>query len=175
MSVQPLTIPPGVPADGRVKVQFTLSIADLAAPSVATDIKAATAVEASCYLTRDGFSPNAEPQAVTDERLCSKQIFEDYGSITYSIDNLIYIYDQQNPDGDSNKLYAAMVKGTVGFLVVAWGKDAAEDWAAGDIVDIYPVKLGPQVKQPPEANSKLKVNQKPFVNGAVVEDVALAA
>jgi hypothetical protein len=168
-------IPPGVVANGMVKVAFCPSIADLTAPSVATDIKAATSVEASCYLTRDGFQPGAEDQAITDERLCSKQVFEDFGTTQYTIANLVYIYDAQNTGSDSNKLYEALPKGTTGFLVAAWGKDAEEDWAAGDIVDIYPVKLGTQVKQPPEANSKLKVAQKPFVTGEVAEDVALAA
>lgn len=176
MSVQPLAIPPGVTSDGMVKVAFCLSIADVTAPSVATDIKAVTAIEnLSVYLSQDGFAPSGEPNAVTDQRLASKQVFEDYGTITYSINAMTYVYDQQNPDSDSNKAYAAMPKGTVGYLVAAWGKDAAEDWVAGDIVDIYPVKLGPQVKQPPESNSKLKVAQKPFVTSEVLEDVALAA
>lgn len=171
-----LTIPPGVASDGMVKVAFALSIADLAAPSAATDLGAATAVpNLSVYLTKDGFSPTADPQTVNDERLASKQIFEDFGTVTYSIDNLVYIHDQQNPDGESNKAAAAMPKGTVGFLVAAWGKDAETDWAAGDVVDIYPIKLGPQIKQPPEANSKLKISQKPFVTGPVVENVALVA
>lgn len=168
-------IPPGVVSNGMVKVTFCPTIANVSTPSVATDLGAATAVEASCYLTRDGFSPGAEDQAVTDERLCSKQTFEDFGTTQYTIDNLVYIYDAQNPVSDSNKLYAALVKGTTGYLVAGWGKDAAEAWAAGDIVDIYPVKLGTQVKQPPEANSKLKVAQKPFVTGEVSENVALSA
>ena len=73
------------------------------------------------------------------------------------------------------KAYETLPTGTTGFLAVGWGKDAMEPWAVGDVVDIYPVKMGPRVKQPPEANTKLKVSQKPFVTGPVLEDVAIAA
>lgn len=170
-----LVIPPGVAADGAVKVQFVTAIADLAAPKVATEVKAVSSVEASCLLTKDGFTPGAETSSASDERLCSKQLFEDYGTVTYTIDVLTYIYDVQNPSSASNKLYAAMPEGTTGFLVVRWGLDADVDWAAAQIVDVYPVKLGPQIKQPPETNSKLKVQQKPFVTGPIQEDVAVAA
>lgn len=170
-----VTIPPGVPSDGMVKIAFTPSIADLAAPSILTDISAATAIpDISCFLT-SAFAPSGEPAVVTDRRMCSKQVFEDFGTITYSIDNLVYVYDQQDLEGLSSELYAALPTGTTGFLVVGWGKDSEEEWAAGDTVDIYPVKMGPRVKQAQEENSKLKVAQKPFVTSTIVEDVALAA
>lgn len=171
----PTTVPAGVPADGFVSVKFVPAIADPANPSLATDLGAAGVVDLSCLLTKDGFAPGADPQAVTDERLCSKQVFEDYGTVTYTIDNIVYVYDVQNSSSESNKAYAALPAGTTGFLVARWGKDVDEAWAVADKVDIYPVKMGPQVKQAPEANSKLKVSQKPFVTGPVQHDVAIAA
>lgn len=166
-----LVIPPGVSADGSVKVQFVTTLADPAAPKLATEINAVSSVEASCLLTKDGFTPNAETSEASDERLCSKQLFEDYGTVTYTLEELTYIYDVQNPASDSNALYAAVPEGTLGNLIVRWGQDADEDWAVGDVVDVYPVKMGPQIKQPPETNSKLKVKQKPFVVGNVQTDV----
>jgi hypothetical protein len=167
-------IPPGVASDGMVKVAFVAALANAAAPTV-TELTAATSVDLSCYLTKDGFQPGGEAQAVTDERLCSKQVFEDFGTVTYTIDNLVYIYDPQDAAGDSNKAYAAMPVGTSGWIVAGWGKDAEEAWAAADVVDVYPVKLGPQIKQAPESNSKLKVQQKPYVTGSLEQDVVLAA
>lgn len=164
--------PKGVPSDGMIKVAFVASLADPAVVTTA-ELTAATSVDATCYLT--SFTPNAEAQAIEDRRLCSKQVFEDFGTVTYTIGDITYVYDTQDADGDSNKLYAALPTGTEGFLVVGWGKDADDAWAVGDVVDIYPVKMGPRVKQPPEQNSKLKVTQKPFVTAEVVEDVALAA
>jgi hypothetical protein len=171
----PVTVPAGVPADGYVSVKFVPAIADPAAPSLATDLGAAGVVDLSCLLTKDGFGPTGEAQAVTDDRLCSKQVFEDYGTVTYSIDNIVYIYDVQNAASESNKAYAALPAGTTGYLVARWGKDVDTAWAIADKVDIYPVKMGPQVKQKPEANSKLKVSQKPFVTGPVQPDVAIVA
>lgn len=164
--------PQGVPSDGMIKVAF---VASLATPNAVliTELEAATSVDATCFLT--SFTPSAEAQAIEDRRLCSKQVFEDFGTVTYTIGDITYVYDVQDSAGDSNKLYEALPTGTVGFLVVAWGKDADEAWAVADVVDIYPVKMGPRVKQPPEANSKLKVVQKPFVTGEVIEDFALTA
>lgn len=164
--------PQGVPSDGMIKVAFVASLATVGAVTTA-ELEAATSVDATCYLT--SFTPNAEAQAIEDRRLCSKQVFEDFGTVTYTIGDITYVYDTQDAAGDSNKLYAALPTGVEGYLVVGWGKDADDDWAIADVVDIYPVKMGPRVKQPPEANSKLKVVQKPFVTGPIVEDFDLAA
>ena len=171
-----LVIPPGVDAEGSVLVKFVPTLADPSAPTT-TELNAVGAVDMSCSLTQDGFKPGADTATGTDTRLCSKQVYETKGATTWSIDNLTYIWDPQNPDSDSNKVYAALPEDTAGFLVVRWGKDV-EDFpalAAADIVDVFPVVMGPQVPQPPEANSKLKVQQKPFVTGSAVRDVTLAA
>lgn len=171
----PTTVPPGVPADGAVKVAFVTALADPAAPKIATEIKAVSSVEATCLLTSDGFKPGASDATINDTRLCSKQVFEDLGQVTYTIDNITYVYDVQGGSTESNALYAAIPRGTTGYLVARWGKDVDVDWAVGDKVDVYPVTMGTQVKLPPEANSKLKVQQKPFVSGPVQTDVALVA
>ena len=168
------SIPVGVPSDGMVKVAFVTSIGDLDAPSIATDINAATSLEDfTCWLTTFGVDASEQTREVF--RFCSKQVFEDYGTVTYTVSDLVYVYDPQNPTSETNKVYTALKEGTRGFLVVGWGKDAEEEWAAGDVVDIYPVKVGAQRKQTPERNSELTVAQKPYVTGAIAEDRALAA
>lgn len=171
-----LVIPPGVDAEGSVLVKFVPTIADPAAPTV-SETNATGAVDMSCSLTQDGFQPGADTATGTDTRLCTKQVYETKGATTWSIDNLTYIWDPQNPEGDSNKVYAALPEDTKGFLVVRWGKDVEDfpELAADDVVDVFQVTMGPQVPQPPEANSKLKVQQKPFVDGPTHRDVTLAA
>lgn len=164
--------PVGVPSDGMIKVAFVPSLA-VEGEVALSELTAGTAVDATCYLT--SFTPTADAQPVEDFRLCSKQVYEDFGSVTYSIGDITYVYDTQNPAEADHKLYAALPTGTRGNLIVAWGKDADDAWAAGDVVDIYPVKMGPRVKQAPERNSKLKVSQKPFVIGDVAEDVTVDA
>lgn len=171
-----IDVPAGVPAEGSVLVTWVPTLADPNAPTL-TELNATGSLNLTCYITEQNFKPSADDATGTDPRLCSKQVFETLGAATWSIDNIIYVLDPQNPESESNKAYAALKRGTRGFLVVRWGKDVEEfpTFVAADVVDVFPVQLGSQVKQPPEANSVLKVSQKPVVTGPVVEDVALAA
>lgn len=171
-----LVIPPGVDAEGSVKVAWVPALTTPASPKL-TELTATGALDISCYLVDDNFKPSAEQETSEDKRLCTKEVFETLGRVKWSIDNLIYVWDPQDPDSVSNKAKAAMQQGLTGFLVARWGKDveAFPDFAVGDIVDVFTVGLGPQVPQPPEANSKLKVSQKPTVNGPVYQDRALVA
>lgn len=167
-------IPVGVPSDGMVKLAFVPTIADLAAPKIATELKATTALsDIGCWLSTFGVGATEQTREI--RRVCSKQTFEDFGTITRTVEDLMYVYDPQNPESETNEVYAGMKEGTRGFLVIAWGKDSEEDWAAGDVVDIYPVRLGAQRKQTPEQNGELMVAQKPYVTSTIAEDVALAA
>lgn len=170
-----VTIPPGVSADGMVRVLWVPAILDTTAPSIA-ELSAIGALDLTCYLTFDGFAPTAADTTYTDDRLCLKVVLEDIGTATWTIDNLTYIWAPQGLVADvSQKAYIALVPGSVGFFVVRLGMDVETPWAAAQKVDIYPVKLGTQVPQPPERNSKLKIKQKPAVNGPVQRDVALVA
>jgi len=169
-----LNIPPAVSSNGTVKVVFVPD-GGLAAPGKATvaEIKAGT--EISCHLTADGFAPNAEEQVSDGRRLCSKQSYDIVGATKWSIDDLKYVYDVQNPSSLTNAAYEALEPGTTGYLIVRWGKDAEIDWAAGDVVDIFQVRLGERRKQQPEADSELYVAQKPYVLNRDAEDFALTA
>lgn len=170
----PTTVPPGFLADANIRVWFVPTIADPAAPKIATELNAASAIDMTCYLTTQ-IAPNADVATVTDDRMCLRQVLEDMGTVTYSIDELQYVYDVQNPVSISNKLYAALPMGTSGFIVIRYGKDVDVAPATTDKVDVYPVRWGPQIKMPGERNSKAKVRQKPFVNGPKQTDVALVA
>jgi len=170
------SFPVGVPADGNVKVVFVPTIADPKAPTLA-ELNATSALDITCGVTGGGFTTSTDVQTLTDERLCSTQTFEDVGTFTYAIDDIEYIIDPQDvsPTGE-NKIYKTLVPGTAGFIVVRYGVAYDTAFAAGDVVDVYPVKLGPQVKSAPERNTKLRAKQKPYTiaPGAQV-DVTLAA
>lgn len=170
----PTTVPPGFLADANIRVWFVTALADPAAPKVATEINAASSVDITCYLTTQ-LAPNADVATVTDDRMCLRQVLEAMGTFTYSIDELQYVYDVQNPASVSNKLYAAVPTGTTGFLVIRYGMDVDVAPAAVQKVDVYPIQWGPQIKMPGERNTKAKVRQKPFVTGPVQLDKALAA
>ena len=110
---------------------------------------------------------------ISDDRLCLAQILEDKGVTTWSISELEYIFDVQNAASVSNKLYAGLPENAQVFIVARYGMNVDTAAAAGQKVDVFPSKMGPPVKLPPERNTKGRVKQKPFVNGVVQRDVAL--
>lgn len=174
-------IPTAVPSEGTVALWWVPSSVawDPDAPSTAL-LAGAEVVALQCYL-KENFSPNVTAQDVEDRRMCSKQVFADVGTRTYTIEELIGIYDPQDPTGssDSGKAYAALSPDATGHLVARWGIDLESDTDAeptvGQFVDSYPAKIATRRKMPQEQNSQLKFGARPVVTGPVVEDVALIA
>ena len=167
-------VPPGISAEGFVSVKWVLAIAAPSAPKM-TEINAVSSLDLSCYLTKDGFGVTPDQETSTDERFCSKQIFQTLGKVTETFDDLVYVYDSQNPSSLTNKAYVTLAPGLAGFFVIRWAKDNDTAWAIGDFVDVYPVRVGAQGKQKPEANSNLYARQKVIQTGYAVKDVALVA
>ena len=167
----PTTVPPGFVADASLRVWVVTTIANTAAPTAA-EINAGTTIDATCYLT-NGFAPDAAVATISDDRLCLAQILEDKGVTTWSISELEYVYDVQTPASVSNKLYAGLPENASVYIVARYGMNVDTAAAATQKVDVFPVKMGPPVKLPPERNTKGRVKQKPFVNGVVQRDVAL--
>jgi hypothetical protein len=167
----PTSVPPGFVADASLRVWFVTTIANTAAPTVA-EINAGTTVDASCYFTA-GFAPDAAVATITDDRLCLAVVLEDKGVSTWSIPEYEAIYDVQNPASVSNKLYAATVENAAGFYVARYGMSVDTAAIAGQKVDVFPAKMGPRPKLPPERNTKGRFKQKAFVYGVPQIDVAL--
>lgn len=170
----PTTVPPGFVADASLRVWIVTTLANTAAPSLATEINAGTTIDATCYLT-NGFDPDANVATISDDRLCLKQILEGKGVSTWSINELNYIYDVQNAASLSNKLYAGLPEDAAVFVVARYGMSVDTAAAVGQKVDVFPVTMGPPIKLPPTRNTKGQVKQKPFVSGVVQRDVAIAA
>lgn len=169
-----VTIPDGVIADGKVKVAWVPTIATPAAPTLA-EITAGTALDLSCFLTADGLTTGGDEQVITDDRLCSTQTYEQPGRHTDTI-SVKYVYNQQAaPAAADNEAFETLKHLTEGYLVTRWGDDYDTAFAAGDIVDVWPVTCGKQQKLPPEANTTLKIEQRMFVRNAVQRDVAIVA
>lgn len=167
-----VTVPEGVVSDGAVKVVWVPTLADPSAPTL-TEVTAATALDLSCFLTADGLTTGGDEQVITDERLCSKQTFEQPGRHTDTL-SIKYVYNQQAaPAAADNEAFETLKHLTEGYIVQRWGDDYATAFAAGDVVDVVPVTCGKQMKMPPEANSKLKIEQRMFVRNAVQRDVAI--
>lgn len=165
---------PSTPADANEKVFLVTAIANTAAPTVA-ELTAVSAVDISCYLTSDGFSPSLSEQVINDERKCSKQTFEQPGRAQYGLD-VVYIDNTNSANASTfNKAKDTLVPGAAQFLVVRRGKAFDSAVVAADKVTIYPIKPGAYSELPGEANSVLKIGQKLFVTGEVKTSVAVAA
>ena len=105
------TIITGVASDETVSVKWVPTITDVNAPKLATEINAATSVTLECLLT-ETFSPDASAEVGEVRRMCSKQVQQRGGTVTLTIEDLIYAYDPQGlATAAINKAYAALVQG----------------------------------------------------------------
>lgn len=164
---------PSTPADGNMSVLLVPEVADPAAPTV-TELTAAGVVDISCYLTSDGYTPGLDEQVVNDERLCSTQVFEQPGRHSRTLD-VIYIDNTNSPNATTdNEAKATLIPGSTHYLVVRTGLPFDDPYAADQEVEVTPIKAGQYRKQPPEANSVLKIAQKLFITGPVVTGTVVA-
>lgn len=174
MTVTSLNIPQGVPSNGMVRVDFAPegTFADRANPTLA-ELNSPTVVHVTCHVFP--FAPQGSVTRTEKRRMCSVQAYEILGATAYTIEDITYVYDVQDPESVTNEAYAAMVPGTTGDLVFRWGVAVGEDHVADELLDLFPVRLGPQNKMPPEADDELIVSQPVAVVGNAIVDVALAA
>lgn len=166
-------IPAAIPSDGNLKVAFVLTLADPANPTVA-ELTAASVVDLSCYLTSDGYTPSTDEQVTTDDRLCSRQTFEDVGRFTDHL-QVKYVYQGQNPSAVDNKAQTTLVFKAAGYVVERWGKAYEDAFAAADIVNTMPVRCGVQQYQPGAPNEKLKILQNLRITGPQNRAVAVVS
>lgn len=163
---------PSTPADGNVLVKILPAVANMDAPTL-IEANAAGALDISCYLTSDGYTPGVDQAGIPDERLCSTQIFEQPGRITNTL-NLTYIDNTNAPnEATDNKAKETLNEGASHVMLVRRGVPYETPLAAGQKVTLWPIKGGVQHELPPEANSVLKISQKIFVTGPVSRSVAL--
>lgn len=164
---------PSTPSDGMLKVVIIPAAANIDAVTLA-EANAASAVDISCYLTSDGLNVSVDEAAITDERLCSKQVFEKRGRKTHGLE-LTYIDNTNSEDSAENEAADTLEEGTKHVILVRRGKDFDLPFAAGDIYNGYPIEAGIQRPVPQEANSVIKTIQKAFISSDVGWKKALVA
>lgn len=158
---------PSTPIDGNYKAVLIPLAADLSAIKL-TEANAAGAVEMSCYFTGDGLAITVDEQVITDERLCSKQTFEQPGRVQYGIE-ATYIDNTNGPyETEHNKAVEALAPGATHVLVTRRNLPFEQDFAVGESYNAYPVRAGVQREVPPEANSVSRSTSKLFITGDVV-------
>lgn len=164
---------PSTPADGNVATWLVPTIANPAAPSLATDLSAK--VDVSCYLTPDGFALTVDQATITDERLCSTETFGQPGRKAYTL--ALTGIDNTNSANETtdNDLVDELVEGTDMFLVRRRGVPFDQALATTDKVTVIPFKPGVKQDVPMEANSVLRSTWTCFVTGTVEVEVSVVA
>lgn len=165
-------IPASVNTNGTMLALFVPTIATyLTGPSVA-ELTGPSVIDLTPYLTGDGLSIETNENNVEDPRLCSKQVFENRGDFTHTME-LIYVFNPAVPTDDEARL--GLPPGTKGYMVVRWALAWETAIVAGQMVDAYPVEMGKQRKRTPGRNGVHAIVQKPFITGEVAEDVLIVA
>jgi hypothetical protein len=141
-----VVFPEAVKAQGNTSVTIVQTIADMAAPGLASEINAATSVNASCYLYGDLNPTATTAKGEAPRRLCTTEVFQQFGNTTYEVPDITYVFDPQGDDTDeANEAKAALAEGTDVYLVIRRGLNATTTaYAVGQKVDVWHVRLGPQ-------------------------------
>jgi hypothetical protein len=173
----PLSIPPGVDANGRRNAIFvptdTLSVAVLTG---------STAVELMCYLTKGTFGVTSETEKGTDDRECTLVSAEVMGNTKYGMNDLEYVWEPQDdgtsPTNKAFNLLGPRTGGGTGFIVVRYGVLQDSPLTAGELVDKLPVTLGPQLPKSIDGSNpaeKLKITQSVVIGQGAEFGVPLVA
>ena len=169
-------IPPGVKADGSTTVWWVPSLADEKLPTTA-EVNGATSLNITCYLGADGIDPTFDAETFEVRRFCMKEAQESEGTVKWTIDDIHYVWDPQNPESATSKAYEVMEEQLSGYFVIRYGKDMEDnpDAAVADRVWVYSSRLGTRTPDKPEQNSELYMRQTVRNVRRVAENVALVA
>jgi hypothetical protein len=168
------TVLDGVSSNETVSLKWVETIADPTAPSLATEINAASSVSLECLVVGN-FDIDFSVDRTQLRRMCSRQVRERSGPVTYSIQDLFVVYDPQNLAAPVSAAYAALQDGATGYLVERRGVHVDTAWAAGDLVRVIPVEVANANPAPPEDDNELQARVAFTVIGEVQKDVAVVA
>ena len=138
--------PEAAPSKGYSKVTAATAVATLTAPSLGTEVSAASSVEVSGYLF--DFAPTAtQNKGSQPARLATTSQLDQLGLTSYSIPTLTYVYDPQGDDtADANKAKALLAEGAEVYLIERLGLLAKSvPFTVGDRVRVHHVRMGTQV------------------------------
>jgi hypothetical protein len=164
---------------GNTSVVVVQTIANPEAPSLATDINAATSVNVSCYLYSGGVGTSTTNKGEAPRRLCTTSVLQNFGQTTYEVTDLQYTYDpQEDLTHENNDARNALTEGSEVYLVVRRGLNAQDTaYAAAQKVDVWHVRLGPQNKTQTGDGEfdEYSITQAVVAMEPPVEDVEIAA
>lgn len=175
----PVVMPEGVPVLGNTAVKWVATIADTAAPKLATELNAASpaSLDISCYLLADAWEPGQDvSKGSGPRRLCERSQFERFTTTTVQLGDLRYVISPQAAAGsDGKKAYEILTEGLSGYFVERLGLDAKTSaWAVAQFVNVIPVTLGPRIiVGDTDENGDYTVMQPVSIRSAIIPNVAI--
>jgi hypothetical protein len=128
-------------------------------------------VDITCDLLGTGLNRSMNENAITIDRLCSRQTGEAPGSFAESVD-LTYAWAPQSVATDT--AYATLVPDSEKFLAVRYGVPWGTAGATGQKVDVIRTKPGRRQRVPVARNEESRVMQKQYIPAdGVTYDLAL--
>ena len=167
------TVLDGVSSNETVSLRWVETLANPSAPKL-TEINATSSVALECLIVGQ-FNIDFSVDRTQLRRMCSRQVRERSGPVTYSVQDLSVVYDPQDLAAPVSKGYAALSDGNSGFLVERRGVHVDTPWAVGDLVRVITVEVANANPAPPEDDNELQARIALTVIGEVEKDVAVVA
>lgn len=133
-------------ADGKTKVSFVPSIANIAEPTVA-ELTATAAVSLEWAVLKDGLKMGGSVVTVDTGVLASTVDTQFVGRRKFE-GNSIEFYKEDDPTTD--KVDKALKYQAKGYLVIRRGVDVDVAFASDDLVEVYPIQFGQKKIEPAE-------------------------
>lgn len=153
--------------DGNVKVTFVTTLSSISAPT-ATQLNAG--VDLQEFITKEGLNIKPDQASVDNTALASRSETEDAGTVKHEI-ALTYKRKEQAVDDIA---FNTLVPRTLGWLAVRRNLANETAWAALQEAEIYPVRCGTYMRQPPKLNEPQVVEQKMFNHEAADTEAVVA-
>lgn len=168
------TVLDGVSSNETVSLKWVETLANPSAPDLSTEINAVSSVALECLID-GGFDIDFTVERKDLRRMCSRQVRQRSGPVTYSVQDVFVVYDPQDLAAPVSAAYAALTDGATGYLVERRGVHVDTAWAVGDLVRVIPVEVANANPAPPEDDDELKARVAFTVIGQVLKDVAIVA
>lgn len=139
--------PEAVKVQGNTKVVLATAVANTAAPSLASEVNAASSVDAS--MTFRAWNPTTTVNTGNaPARLATTVQLPVEGNAQLTPITVNYPYDPTVDDTDPNNAAKALcARGVELYAIVRKGVDAETPMAVGDLVDVWHVSCGYQQEQ----------------------------
>ena len=169
------TVPPAIDQKGNTVIWWVPTLADPAAPKVATEIGAATAFRVTHSFTTDGWTLTGSQATTVDDRLALESPLESLDTLTNTFGSGVRYVDSAAVGSAAVVLKPTAPATTkAGFFVVRRNVANAVLATVAQKVRVIPVTLGPQIPGPINGTGKFDFTQQVAISGQIVEGVLAA-